>query len=71
MFKNYKVNPQDQDDNEKNEQDIVRNLFGVVLCHYVHSVKGGWQQLEETVTFLLMQCEHVHRLWHCSIDLHL
>ncbi|BFG19464.1 hypothetical protein CerSpe_057380 [Prunus speciosa] len=58
VFKNYKVNPQDQDDNEKNEQDIVRNLFGVVLCHYVHSVKGGWQQLEETVTFLLMQCEH-------------
>ncbi|XP_050124229.1 BEACH domain-containing protein B-like isoform X1 [Malus sylvestris] len=58
VFKNYKVNPQDQDDNEKNEQDMVRNLFGVVLCYYVHSVKGGWQQLEDTVTFLLMQCEH-------------
>nr|XP_028963058.1 BEACH domain-containing protein B isoform X2 [Malus domestica] len=58
VFKNYKVNPQDQDDNERNEQDLVRNLFGVVLCYYVHSVKGGWQQLEETVTFLLMQSEH-------------
>nr|XP_011458851.1 PREDICTED: BEACH domain-containing protein lvsC isoform X3 [Fragaria vesca subsp. vesca] len=58
VFKNYKVTPENQDDIEKTEQDLVRNLFCVVLCYYVHSVKGGWHQLEETVTFLLMQCEH-------------
>ncbi|XP_024170395.1 BEACH domain-containing protein B isoform X2 [Rosa chinensis] len=58
VFKDYKVTPEDQDHDEKTEQDLVRNIFCVVLCYYVHSVKGGWHQLEETVTFLLMQCEH-------------
>lgn len=38
---------------------LVRNLFSLVLCHYLHSVKGGWQQLEETVNFLLMHSKEV------------
>lgn len=38
---------------------VVRNLFSLVLCHYLHSVKGGWQQLEETVNFLVMHSEEV------------
>lgn len=70
VFKNYKVTPEEQNDNEKTEQDLVRNLFCVVLCYYVYSVKGGWQQLEETVTFLLMQCEHVRRNLHFLSDLY-
>ncbi|XP_050379175.1 BEACH domain-containing protein B isoform X2 [Argentina anserina] len=57
VFKDYKVTPEDHDDSVKIEQDLVRNLFCVVLCYHVHSVKGGWHQLEETVTFLLMQYE--------------
>lgn len=68
VFKNYKVTPENQDDIEKTEQDLVRNLFCVVLCYYVHSVKGGWHQLEETVTFLLMQCEHVRGNLHYLFD---
>lgn len=46
-------------DSEFNEHNSVRKLFCVVLCHYIHSVKGGWQHLEETVNFLLMQREQV------------
>lgn len=70
VFKNYKVTPEEQNDNEKTEQDLARNLFCVVLCYYVYSVKGGWQQLEETVTFLLMQCENVRRNLHFLSDLY-
>ncbi|XP_062098924.1 BEACH domain-containing protein B isoform X2 [Humulus lupulus] len=58
VLKDYKVNSQDRDINGINEQSFVRSLFCVVLCHYMHHVKGGWQQLEETLNFLLMQCEH-------------
>ncbi|EXB79620.1 BEACH domain-containing protein lvsC [Morus notabilis] len=58
VIRDYKVNSRDQDNNEINEQNFVRSLFSVVLCYYMHSVKGGWQQLEETMNFLLMQCEH-------------
>ncbi|KAH7524781.1 hypothetical protein FEM48_Zijuj06G0155600 [Ziziphus jujuba var. spinosa] len=57
VLKNYKSDSQYQDNNEINELTSVRNVFTVVLCHYMHSVKGGWQQLEETVNFLLMHCE--------------
>ena len=59
VLRGYKVNSQNQDDNEMNEQSFVRNLFCIVLCYYIHSVKGGWQQLEETTNFLLMECEKV------------
>ncbi|XP_059637635.1 BEACH domain-containing protein B [Cornus florida] len=57
VLKNYKVESQVHGDNEMSEQNFVRNLFCVVLCYHMHSVKGGWQHLEETVNFLLMQCE--------------
>ncbi|XP_057426071.1 BEACH domain-containing protein B isoform X2 [Lotus japonicus] len=43
-----------QGDSGMDELLLVRNLYSLVLCHYLHSVKGGWQQLEETVNFLLM-----------------
>lgn len=57
VLKNYKTKSQVRDDNEINEQNFVRSLFCVVLCHYLLYVKGGWQHLEETVNFLLMHCE--------------
>ncbi|KAL3830393.1 hypothetical protein ACJIZ3_019195 [Penstemon smallii] len=57
VIKNYKVKMQICDDTELNEQYFVRNIYGVVLCHYMLSVKGGWQNLEETVNFLLIQSE--------------
>ncbi len=59
VIKDYKVESQNRCDSEINEQLLVRNLFCVVLCYYVHSVKGGWQQLEETVNFLLAQFKQV------------
>ncbi|XP_042494689.1 BEACH domain-containing protein B-like isoform X2 [Macadamia integrifolia] len=57
VLKNYKAVPRNQSDNKTNEQYLVRNLFSVVLCHYMQSVKGGWQHLEETLNFLLVQCK--------------
>ncbi|KAH7652235.1 Concanavalin A-like lectins/glucanases protein [Dioscorea alata] len=39
------------------ELALMRNLFCVVLSHYILSVKGGWHQLEETVYFLLLNFE--------------
>ncbi|XP_042508929.1 BEACH domain-containing protein B-like isoform X1 [Macadamia integrifolia] len=57
VLKNYKAVSRDQSDGRANEQHLVRNLFCVVLCHYMHSVKGGWQHLEETLNFLLVQSE--------------
>lgn len=58
-MRNYKMKSKVHSDSELVEQNNVRTLFSVVLCHYVHSIKGGWQHLDETVNFLLMQCEHV------------
>ncbi|XAR62071.1 hypothetical protein NMG60_11016666 [Bertholletia excelsa] len=57
VLKNYKMDSQVYSDDQMNEISFVRNLFSVVLCYYMHSVKGGWQQLEETVNFILLQCE--------------
>eukprot|EP00258_Populus_trichocarpa_P035046 XP_024451065.1 BEACH domain-containing protein B isoform X2 [Populus trichocarpa] len=57
VIKDYIVESQDQTHSERLEQNLVRSLFCVVLCHYMLSVKGGWQQLEETVNFLLLQCD--------------
>lgn len=59
VLKHYKVELQNQHNNEINEQRLVMELFCVVLCYYMHSVKGGWQQLEETVIFLLAHFEQV------------
>lgn len=47
----------DVDGSNINEVIHVRNLYCVVLSHCLYSVKGGWQQLEETVNFLLLNCE--------------
>uniref|UniRef100_A0A2P2MSL5 Uncharacterized protein n=1 Tax=Rhizophora mucronata TaxID=61149 RepID=A0A2P2MSL5_RHIMU len=57
VLKDYKSESQNQDDSWILEQKLVKSLFCIVLCHYMHSIKGGWQQLEETVNFLLMHCE--------------
>ncbi|CAN4122405.1 unnamed protein product [Withania somnifera] len=56
-LKNYKLESEINDDTETSEQNLLRSFYCVVLCHYMHSVKGGWQHLEETVNFLLVQCE--------------
>lgn len=46
-------------DSQDEDKIEMRNLFSVVLCHYLHSVKGGWEQLEETVNFFLVHSEQV------------
>ncbi|KAG0476323.1 hypothetical protein HPP92_013164 [Vanilla planifolia] len=47
-----------QDDTSRiHEIALIRNLYCVVLSHYVYSVKGGWYMLEETVNFLLLNYE--------------
>lgn len=69
VIKNYKVESRNLSDNEINEQRLVRNLFSVVLCYYMHSVKGGWQQLEETVNFLLAYFEKVCWNLHYAINI--
>ncbi|KAG6608127.1 BEACH domain-containing protein B, partial [Cucurbita argyrosperma subsp. sororia] len=53
----YRVESVGRVDNKINEQRSIRKLFCVVLLHYISTVKGGWQQLEETTTFLIMQSE--------------
>ncbi|GJW65340.1 BEACH domain-containing protein B isoform X1 [Tanacetum coccineum] len=55
VLKTYKMPSQAHNDRDLVEQGHARNLFSVVLCHYVQSVKGGWQHLEETVNFLLIK----------------
>lgn len=63
MFKNYKFELQVQaESTTKNERSLVKKIFCSVLSHYVCSVKGGWQQLEDTVNFLLLHCQHVQFL---------
>ncbi|TKY74425.1 BEACH domain-containing protein lvsC [Spatholobus suberectus] len=57
VLKEYNAKLPDQGDGGMDELLLVRNLFSLVLCHYLHSVKGGWQQMEETVNFLLMHFE--------------
>ncbi|KAJ1424747.1 WD40/YVTN repeat-like-containing domain superfamily [Sesbania bispinosa] len=53
VLKDNNANLPNQGDSGMDELLLVRNLFSLVLCHYLHSVKGGWQQLEETVNFLM------------------
>ncbi|RDY05943.1 BEACH domain-containing protein B, partial [Mucuna pruriens] len=57
VLKEYNAKLPDQGDSGMDELPLVRNVFSLVLCHYLHSVKGGWQQMEETVNFLLMHFE--------------
>ncbi|KAL1821830.1 hypothetical protein ACET3Z_016699 [Daucus carota] len=56
-LQNYKMDLRVQGQSEMSEQTSVRKLFCVVLCHCIQSVKGGWQQLEETANVLLMHYE--------------
>ncbi|KAL3340220.1 hypothetical protein AABB24_028710 [Solanum stoloniferum] len=56
-LKNYKLESKINDDTETSEQNLLRSFYCAVLCHYMHSIKGGWQHLEETLNFLLLQCE--------------
>ncbi|KAG4392236.1 hypothetical protein GLYMA_04G096100v4 [Glycine max] len=57
VLKEYNAKLPDKGDCGMDELLLVRNLFSLVLCHYLHSVKGGWQQMEETVNFILMHFE--------------
>ncbi|KAH7849592.1 hypothetical protein Vadar_020109 [Vaccinium darrowii] len=66
-LKNYQVESRVHTDTEINELSFVRNLFCVVLCYYMHSVKGGWQQLEETVNFLLLHGNEGGISYHCLL----
>jgi len=59
VLKEYNAKLPDKGDCGMDELLLVRNLFSLVLCHYLHSVKGGWQQMEETVNFILMHFEEV------------
>lgn len=60
---NYKVKMGTHDDSEIDEQHLVKSVYSLVLSHYILSVKGGWQNLEETVNFLLLQSEQVFLLF--------
>ncbi|KAJ4757798.1 BEACH domain-containing protein B [Rhynchospora pubera] len=58
VIKEYK--PVQKDEEERPETDeiiLVRNLYSVVLTHYLYSVKGGWSQLEETINFLILNID--------------
>ncbi|KAL8030230.1 hypothetical protein ABFX02_14G273200 [Erythranthe guttata] len=57
VIKNYKMKMQIGHDTDMDEQYFVRNVYSLVLSHYILSVKGGWQNLEETVNFLLVESE--------------
>ncbi|KAH6788519.1 binding protein [Perilla frutescens var. frutescens] len=59
VLMNYKVKMGPHDDSEIDEQYLVKSVYSLVLCHYILSVKGGWQNLEETANFLLIQSEQV------------
>ncbi|VFQ86787.1 unnamed protein product [Cuscuta campestris] len=56
-LRNYKLKTHTHSGFEISEQNFIRSLYCVVLCHCMHSVKGGWQHLEETVNFILLHCE--------------
>ncbi|EPS68659.1 hypothetical protein M569_06109, partial [Genlisea aurea] len=59
ILKNYNDKRQFSDGSEMNEKHFVINIYSFVLLHRILYVKGGWQDLEETVNFLLCQGELV------------
>ncbi|CAM8878100.1 unnamed protein product [Rhodiola kirilowii] len=59
VIKDYSYSPQVDEATKLVEQLLVRNVFCTVLSHYLFSVKGGWQHLEETVNFVQMHCENM------------
>ncbi|KAD4386161.1 hypothetical protein E3N88_26330 [Mikania micrantha] len=71
VLRNYKMMSQVHDESELVEQNYVRALYSLVLCHYIQFIKGGWQYLEETVNFFLMQCEHAGKsYWYMLRDIY-
>lgn len=58
VFKKYE--PRFLNETEPDELIILRNFFCIVLGYHIVSIRGGWQQLEETMNFLLMHMEQVH-----------
>ncbi|KAG9440194.1 hypothetical protein H6P81_020359 [Aristolochia fimbriata] len=58
VLKNYNpVSKLHADSAKKNGQNLIRRVFCSVLSHYICSIKGGWQQLEDTFNFLLLHSE--------------
>ncbi|KAJ3679372.1 hypothetical protein LUZ60_017383 [Juncus effusus] len=61
IFKNYKPVKSLKEGSSQmtkiTELMLVRNLYSVVLTHYLYSVKGGWSQLEETINFLVLKTD--------------
>ncbi|GMI77267.1 hypothetical protein HRI_001396000 [Hibiscus trionum] len=57
VVKHYRPDSRYYDHYEANEKNLVMKVFSVVLCHYIQFIKGGWQQLEGTVNFLLLHCD--------------
>lgn len=68
MLKDYNPKSLSQGDIKTDEVHVARNLFSLVLCYYMHSVKGGWQHLEETVNFLL-HSDEVCWEFYCTLRL--
>ncbi|KMZ59450.1 hypothetical protein ZOSMA_68G00360, partial [Zostera marina] len=68
---NPEIDPEGQSVTYKNEY-LIRNVYSIVLSHFIYSVKGGWQQLEETINYLLLQSEHIknnYLVWYIFKDL--
>uniref|UniRef100_A0A7N0VH18 BEACH domain-containing protein B n=1 Tax=Kalanchoe fedtschenkoi TaxID=63787 RepID=A0A7N0VH18_KALFE len=59
VIKDYSYSSQVGEAGKLDEKLLVRNIFCIALSHYLCSVKGGWQHLEETINFLLMHCENM------------
>ncbi|KAE8719568.1 hypothetical protein F3Y22_tig00109945pilonHSYRG00259 [Hibiscus syriacus] len=57
VVKHYRTDSRYYDHDEENEKTLVVKVFSIVLCRYIKLIKGGWQQLEGTVNFLLLHCE--------------
>ncbi|KZV43357.1 BEACH domain-containing protein lvsC-like, partial [Dorcoceras hygrometricum] len=67
VIKNYNVKTQIYNDPETVERNSVKNLYILVLCYCVHSIKGGWQNLEETTDFLIFQTEQGSNCYQCFL----
>ncbi|KAF8687356.1 hypothetical protein HU200_043042 [Digitaria exilis] len=58
VFKNYKsVSKGELDVVEKDELNLVRNLYSLVLSYYLRAVRGGWRQLDDTANFWLLKID--------------
>ncbi|CAL4966889.1 unnamed protein product [Urochloa decumbens] len=58
VFKDYtSVSKGELDDVETDELRLVRNLYSLVLSYYLHSVRGGWHQVDDTANFFLLKLD--------------